>query len=37
MPLRALDEVLARIPMVRWLAWNVVIWGRKPAISEGRD
>lgn len=29
MPLRALDQVLARIPLIRWLAWNVVIWGRK--------
>jgi hypothetical protein len=30
MPLRALDEVLTRIPLVRRLAWNMVIWGRKP-------
>lgn len=29
-PLRALDRVLTRIPLVRRLAWNVVIWGRKP-------
>ena len=29
MPLRSLDAILTRIPLVRWLAWNVVIWGRK--------
>ena len=29
MPLRALDRVLTRIPLVRWLAWNVVMWGEK--------
>jgi len=29
MPLRALDRVLSRIPLVRWLAWNMVMWGRK--------
>jgi ubiquinone/menaquinone biosynthesis C-methylase UbiE len=29
-PLRALDGLLTRLPLVRWLAWNVVIWGRKP-------
>jgi 2-polyprenyl-3-methyl-5-hydroxy-6-metoxy-1,4-benzoquinol methylase len=31
MPLRALDRVLTRVPLVRWLAWNVVLWGEKPA------
>lgn len=31
MPLRALDGILTRIPLVRWLAWNMVIWGEKPA------
>jgi SAM-dependent methyltransferase len=30
-PLQALDGVLTRIPLVRWLAWNVVMWGEKPA------
>ena len=30
-PLRALDRLLTRLPLIRWLAWNVVIWGRKPA------
>lgn len=29
LPLRYLDRVLTRIPLVRWLAWNVVIWGEK--------
>lgn len=29
-PLRALDEVLTRIPGVRWMAWNVVMTGTKP-------
>jgi ubiquinone/menaquinone biosynthesis C-methylase UbiE len=29
-PLRCLDELLCRIPAVRWLAWNIVISGRKP-------
>jgi 2-polyprenyl-3-methyl-5-hydroxy-6-metoxy-1,4-benzoquinol methylase len=29
LPLRALDGVLTRIPAVRWLAWNMVMFGRK--------
>ena len=29
-PLRALDAALTRIPGVRWMAWNVVMWGQKP-------
>lgn len=29
-PLRAADAVLTRLPAVKWLAWNTVIWGRKP-------
>ena len=29
MPLRSLDTLLTRIPLVRWLAWNTVIWGVK--------
>ncbi len=32
MPLRQLDRVLTRIPLVRWLAWNVVIWGVKDTV-----
>lgn len=31
LPLRGLDSVLTRVPLLRWLAWNVVIWGQKPA------
>lgn len=30
-PLRALDAVLTRTPLVRWLAWNMVMWGEKPS------
>jgi 2-polyprenyl-3-methyl-5-hydroxy-6-metoxy-1,4-benzoquinol methylase len=29
MPLNSLDSVLTRIPLLRWLAWNVVMWGSK--------
>jgi len=29
LPLKHIDSVLTRIPIVRWLAWNVVIWGEK--------
>jgi 2-polyprenyl-3-methyl-5-hydroxy-6-metoxy-1,4-benzoquinol methylase len=29
-PLRAMDSLLTRIPLVRWLAWNMVMWGEKP-------
>jgi len=28
-PLRAADRVLTQIPLLRWLAWNIVIWGEK--------
>jgi len=31
MPLRALDRALTRVPGLRWLAWNMVMWGQKPA------
>jgi hypothetical protein len=24
-----LDGALARLPLVRWLAWNMVMWGEK--------
>jgi 2-polyprenyl-3-methyl-5-hydroxy-6-metoxy-1,4-benzoquinol methylase len=30
LPLRTLDRLLTRIPLIRWLAWNIAIWGRKP-------
>ena len=29
-PLHQLDNLLLRLPGVRWLAWNVVQWGNKP-------
>jgi ubiquinone/menaquinone biosynthesis C-methylase UbiE len=29
LPLKSIDSVLTRIPAVRWLAWNVVMWGEK--------
>jgi ubiquinone/menaquinone biosynthesis C-methylase UbiE len=28
-PLRAADTALSRLPAVRWLAWNMVMWGEK--------
>jgi ubiquinone/menaquinone biosynthesis C-methylase UbiE len=28
-PLRLLDQVLTRLPVVHWWAWNVVMWGQK--------
>jgi ubiquinone/menaquinone biosynthesis C-methylase UbiE len=31
MPLRAFDKALTRLPLVRWLAWNIVMWGEKEA------
>jgi SAM-dependent methyltransferase len=30
MPLRAVDGILTRLPGVKYLAWNVVMWGTKP-------
>jgi SAM-dependent methyltransferase len=32
LPLRVLDSALTRVPLLRWLAWNVVIWGQKTAL-----
>jgi SAM-dependent methyltransferase len=32
-PLSSLDGVLTRIPGLRWLAWNMVMWGQKPQSS----
>jgi SAM-dependent methyltransferase len=29
LPLRSLDSALARIPLMRRLAWNMVMWGEK--------
>jgi ubiquinone/menaquinone biosynthesis C-methylase UbiE len=31
MPLRSLDRILTRLPLVRWLSWNIVMWGQKDA------
>ena len=28
-PLRALDSILTQLPLVRWLSWNMVMWGEK--------
>ena len=30
-PLELVDRLLTRLPMVRCLAWNMVMWGEKPA------
>lgn len=29
MPLRILDSVLTRLPLIRYLSWNMVMWGEK--------
>ncbi|MCS6884761.1 MAG: class I SAM-dependent methyltransferase [Acidobacteriota bacterium] len=29
LPLQELDEIILRLPLLRWLAWNIVIWARK--------
>lgn len=29
MPLQYLDRLLTRLPLLRWLCWNVVMWGQK--------
>lgn len=29
MPLRAIDAALTRLPLLRWMAWNMVMWGEK--------
>jgi SAM-dependent methyltransferase len=28
-PLRAIDAALTRLPLLRWMAWNMVMWGEK--------
>jgi SAM-dependent methyltransferase len=33
-PLRRADELLTRVPGVRWLAWNMVLWGSKVRQAE---
>ena len=32
-PLVAIDSILTRLPLVRWMAWNIVVSGRKPDAS----
>lgn len=32
-PLAKLDSVLTRIPLIRWMAWNVVMWGEKSSVQ----
>jgi SAM-dependent methyltransferase len=34
-PLERADRWLTRVPLVRRLAWNMVMWGEKPASPEG--
>jgi SAM-dependent methyltransferase len=29
MPLRSVDSALTRVPLLRWMAWNTVMWGTK--------
>jgi ubiquinone/menaquinone biosynthesis C-methylase UbiE len=31
MPLRAMDMALTQMPLLRWMAWNMVMWGEKEA------
>ncbi len=33
LPLRTVDSALTRLPLVRWLSWNVVMWGQKEPAS----
>jgi hypothetical protein len=32
--LASLDRLLTRIPGLRWLSWNVVMWGEKPLAND---
>lgn len=29
MPLRSVDSILCRLPLLRWWSWNIVMWGTK--------
>jgi hypothetical protein len=29
LPLKALDGILTRVPLLRWGSWNLVMWGDK--------
>ena len=33
-PLASLDRLLTRVPGLRWLSWNVVMWGQKPLAND---
>ncbi len=35
-PLCAIDSLLTRVPGMRWLAWNAVIWGQKSGAKTGQ-
>ena len=37
MPLLILDGVITRLPIVRWLAWNMVMWGEKRTRKAGES
>jgi len=28
-PLQKVDQIIAKLPVMRWMAWNIVIWGTK--------
>ena len=32
-PLAYCDSLLARLPLVHWMAWNMVMWGQKQVAS----
>jgi hypothetical protein len=32
-PFRAFDAGLTRVPLLRWLAWNMVMWGEKSSAN----
>ena len=32
-PLEAVDRWLTRLPLIRRLAWNMVMWGQKPPVE----
>lgn len=34
-PLAAMDRLLTELPLIRKLAWNMAMWGRKPAAPRG--
>jgi len=32
MPLRAIDGVLTRLPLLRYMAWTMIMWGEKARV-----